>query len=421
MRNVAIISVGYTPVFVSKRKDVNIPELIGEAVRDSLGKCKAKREDIEALVVGNMQTFEGVNLPHLWATEHIGGLNKPIMRIATGGTTGATTLHAAYYHVASGLHDVVMAIGWEKHSEGDAQVGLGGIILPELFGVARFGLDVGIGLSGGGSGGGTFSVGGGTGSTGGASYQAMSYLSKSGGTIDHIDKVAAMLRRNAAKNKYAHLKKPGCKPEDIAETPIIAYPLRFGHTCPTSDGAAAVILCSEEKAKELADTDRVAWIKGLAGCASDASTANIVEGQITDPAEQRPAIIASQKAYQMAGIEDPKKEIDLAEVYDGFAHQDLMWPERIGIFDYGGSPAALDAGRMDIDGDMPVNLSGGVISTNAIGASAMIRVTEAALQVMGLAGEHQAEKKVDTAVAHGWGGLFQFVAITVVGSSPNKH
>ncbi|MEW5947096.1 MAG: hypothetical protein AB1742_12945 [bacterium] len=420
MRNVAIIGVGYTPVFVSKRKDVNIPEMIREAVQNVFRRTNAKPEDVEALVVGNMQTFEGVNLPHLWAGDHIGGLNKPVMRIATGGTTGMTTFHAAYYHVASGLFDVVMAIGWEKHSEGDAQVGLGGIVLPEVFGMIKFGPDISA-RPGGGGGGGGFGLGGGGGSTGGASFQAMSYMARSGCTVEHIDKVAAMLRRNAAGNPYAHLKHPGCTAEDIAKTPMIAYPLRYGHTCPTTDGATAVILTTEEKAKKLAATDRVAWVKGLATCASDATTGNIIESQITDPAEQLPCRIASKKAYEMAGITDPKKEIDLAEVYDGFAHQDLMWPERLGLFDEGKCPEALDRGRMDIDGDMPVNLSGGVISTNAIGASAMNRVTECALQVMGTAeGGHQAHKKVNTAVAHGWGGLFQFVSVTVVGRTPNK-
>ncbi|MEW6203600.1 MAG: hypothetical protein AB1546_16620, partial [bacterium] len=347
-------------------------------------------------------------------SEHIGGLNKPIMRISTGGTTGMTTFHAACYHIASGLYDVVMAIGWEKHSEGDAQVGLGGIVLPEVFTLMQFGPDMTSMQRG-------MSMGGGTGSTGGASFQAMSYMKRSGCTVHHIDKVAAMLRRNAALNPYSHLKHPGCTAEDIAKTPMISYPLRYGHTCPTTDGATAVVLVSEEKAKKFAVTDRVAWVKGLASCASDPTIANLVEGQITDPAEQEACKIAAKKAYKMAGIDDPKKEIDLAEVYDGFAHQDLMWPERLLLFDDGKCPEALDQGRMDIDGDLPVNLSGGVISTNAIGASALNRPAEAALQVMGIAeGGHQAHKKVRNAVAHSWGGLFQFVSVTILGDTPRE-
>ncbi len=414
-RNVAIISVGYNGRFVSKRPDINIPELLEPAVNNAISKTKLKLDDIEAFVVGNMHTFEGVNQPHLWASEHFGGAMKPVMRIATGGTTGASTFQAAYYHVASGLYDVVMAIAWEKQDEGDSQVGLAGIVLPEALSLFHFGPEMQED-----KGGGMGALGGG-GSIGGASYQAMSYLTKSHGSIEHIDKVAALLRSNAAKNPYAHLRQPGCTEEDIAKTPIIAYPLRFGHTCPTSCGAVATILVSEDKAKEFGLTDRVAWVKGLGSGTSDATTGNMIEGQITDPAEQKICTIIAKKVYKMAGITDPKKEFQVAEVYDGFAHQDLMWPERLMIVDEGKSPEMVSKGAFAIDGEMPINPSGGVISTNAIGASAMVRITEAALQVMGIAeGGHQVPGKIENAVAHGWGGLFQFVTVTALGRTPVK-
>ncbi len=412
-RNVAIISIGYNGKFVSKRPDINIPELIQPAVDNAISKTKLKHEQIEAYVVGNMHTFEGVNQPHLWASDHFGGSKKPVMRIATGGTTGASVYQAAYYHVASGLYDVVMAIGWEKHDEGDAQVGLMGIILPEAFSMFNFGPDMsedrGIaGLGGGGS-------------TGGAAFQAMSYLTKANAGIEHIDRIAAMMRSNAAKNPYAHLQQPGCTEADIAKTPIISYPLRYGHTCPTSCGAIAMILVSEEKAKKFGITDRVAWVKGLGSGTSDAATGNLIEGQITDPAEQYMCKAIAKKVYSMAGIKDPKKDIQMAEVYSGFSHQDLMWPERLGLVDEGKSPEMLDKGAFAIDGEMPINPSGGVTSTNAIGASAMVRVGEAALQIMGLAeGGHQVQKKIENVVAHGWGGLFQFVTVTVLGRTPVK-
>jgi len=210
MRNVGIIGVGYNPVFVSKRKDVSIPEMISEAVDAGFRNTGLTPSDIDAVIFGNMQTFEGVNLPHLWAVEHIRALGKPVMRIATGGTTGMAAFHAGYYHVASGLYDVVMIVTYEKHSEGDAQVGLMGIITPEVMAMLASGIDVtggrGMGAIGGGS-------------AGGISYQAMSYLHHSGAGIEHIDAMAAMERRNAAKNPYAHLKDPDATAETIAKTP----------------------------------------------------------------------------------------------------------------------------------------------------------------------------------------------------------
>ena len=83
MRNVGIIGVGYTPVFVSKRKDVNIAEMISESVDAALENTNLTPEDIDALTFGNMQTFEGMNLPHLWVSEHMRALDKPVIRIST--------------------------------------------------------------------------------------------------------------------------------------------------------------------------------------------------------------------------------------------------------------------------------------------------------------------------------------------------
>jgi acetyl-CoA C-acetyltransferase len=408
MRNVGIIGIGYSPVFVSKRRDVNIAEMISEAVDAGFKNSGLGPEDIDALVFGNMQTFEGLNLPHLWAVEHIRALGKPVLRVATGGTTGMSAFHAAFYYIASGLFDVVMVVTYEKQSEGDSQVGLAGIITPEIMTMLQVGIDLTGGSGMGGLGGG---------SAGGISFQATSYLNRSGATIDHIDMIAAMERRNAALNPYAHLKDPGCTPEKIAATPLIAYPIRFGHVCPTSDGATVCILASEERAAKLAD--KVAWVHGVGNCTSDATTGNLIEGLITDPGEQMPCVIAAKKAYEMAGIEDPKREIDYVEIYNGFAHQTLMFLDRLGLCGEKEAHVLLERGELEIDGRLPTNSSGGVVSTNAIGTSAMNRVTECALQILGKAeGGHQVQKEVHKAVAHGWGGLMQYVTVTVLGDKP---
>jgi acetyl-CoA C-acetyltransferase len=410
MRNVGIAGVGYTPVFVSKRKDVNIPEMISEAVQNAFVNTGLTSQDIDAVIFGNMQTFEGVNLPHLWAVDYIASLGKPVMRIATGGTTGMAALQAGYYHIASGLHDVVMVVTYEKHSEGDAQVGLMGIITPELMAMLAAGIDV-TGASGMGA------IGGG--SAGAIAFQAASYLNRSGAGIEHIDAQAALERRNAAKNPYAHLKDPDATAEKIAQTQMISWPIRYGHVCPTSDGATVAILASEKKAAEIAD--KVAWILGVANCASDASAGNILEGVITDPAEQLPCQIAAREAYERAGISDPRKEIDYVEIYNGFAHQVLMYLEKVGMCDVGEAHKLQEAGELEIDGRCPVNASGGVVSTNAIGTSALNRVTECALQIMGKAeGGHQVPKEVHKALAHGWGGLMQYVTVTILGDTPRK-
>ena len=117
---------------------------------------------------------------------------------------------------------------------------------------------------------------------------------------------------------------------------------------------------------------------------------------------------------------DFRRYVILGACNPGFAHQALMYLEKIGMCEVGEAHKLQEAGELEMSGRMPVNASGGVVSTNAIGTSAMNRVTECALQILGQAGEHQVEKDVHKAVAHGWGGMMQYVTITVLGDKPKK-
>ena len=407
MRNVAVVGVGMSK-HVSKRRDVNIPELVYEAVRPCFDETGLSPKDIDALVTGNMPAFEGLNTPELWGAGYWGGLRKPALRITTGGTTGMSVAHGAIYMVASGLYDTVLTLAFEKQSDGDTTMGLNSVGLADFANVFEYKGDMeSVTLSFGGA-------------IGLFVYQAARYMAKSGCTIDHFDRAAAMLRNNAAKNPYAHLKQPGSTAEDIAASRMLTYPLRYGHTCPASDGAVAMILTSEDRAGKIAD--KPAWIKGLAAC-SEVATAigEYGGGSINiDPTEQRSCRFAANKAYKMAGIEDPTREIDLAEPYIPFAHLLFIYFERLLLCKEGDAPRLFDEGVMDIEGDLPTCPSGAVMSTNAIGASAMERIAECALQIMGRAGEHQASKEVHNAVAHGLGGAANFNTVTVLGDKPNR-
>ena len=139
---------------------------------------------------------------------------------------------------------------------------------------------------------------------------------------------------------------------------------------------------------------------------------------MVDYSDQIGAILSARKAYERAGIKDPRKEIDIAEIYAPFPHQELMFSERLGFFDDGTAWKAVEEGVTEIDGDFPICPSGGVNATNAIGSSGMQRVVEAALQIMGKAEEHQVPKEVKNAVAHAWGGQVQFNTVMVLGDRP---
>ncbi|MEM2618349.1 MAG: hypothetical protein QW356_02520 [Candidatus Hadarchaeales archaeon] len=408
-RNVAIIGCGQTKH--GRRRDVSLAEMIEEAAWRAMEDAQVTPEEIDAIVVGNMQGFGGVAQPDQWIGDWIGAPGKPVMRIATGGTTGGSVGHGAIYAVASGMYDTVLAVAWEKHSdskEPGATTGLMHVALANFFHALNYGMDLRSLMA-------TAVVGA---AAGVAVYQARFYMHRSGCRIEHFDMVAAKSRRNAAKNKYAHLQWPGCTPEDIAKTEMVVYPFRFGHICPASDGASAIVVASEDIAKKKEDK---AWVKGLAAY-SDEENQLMSESfggvGVLDASEQMGCRLSAMKAYQMAGITDPKKEIDVAEIYQPFPSQELIFAERLGLFDEGKAWLALEEGEMEIDGRMPTDPSGGVLSTNAIGSSALQRILEAALQVMGKAEEHQVPKEVRNAVAHGWGGVTNYITVTVLGDSP---
>lgn len=412
-RNVAIIGVGQTKH--GRRRDVNVAEMISEAAWRAIEDAELAPEDIDAIAIGNMQGFGGICQAELSSGDMFGAPGKPLLRIATGGTTGGSVAQCAIYQVASGLFDVVLAIGFEKHSdskEPGATMGLAHVGLANLFHLLECGVDMRT----------SFAWGGGVGAAAGVSaYQAASYMRRSGCGVEHLDMVAAKSRSNAAKNEYAHLQWPNCTPDDIANHPrygkFAAYPLRFGHICPASDGASAIIVASEELARS---AERPAWVRGLAACADEENQmAENAQGvAVIDSSEQIQCKVAALKAYRMAGIKNPKKEIDVAEIYQPFPHQELIYSERLLLFDDGKAWIPLEEGETQIDGRLPIDPSGGVLSTNAIGSSAMQRVAECALQIMGKAGEHQVPKDVRNAVAHGWGGSTNFTVVTVLGDTP---
>ena len=122
--------------------------------------------------------------------------------------------------------------------------------------------------------------------------------------------------------------------------------------------------------------------------------------------------------YRQAGIHDPRKEIDVAELYVPFSWYEPMWLENLGFAERNRGWRLTIEGTTAIDGELPINPSGGVMATNPIGASGMLRFAEAALQVRGLAGDHQIDG-VRVALGHAFGGGSQFFAMWIVGAEPN--
>ena len=160
------------------------------------------------------------------------------------------------------------------------------------------------------------------------------------------------------------------------------------------DGAAAVILASEDKAREICDNP--VWIEGVGNC-SDGYLRDRDLGKMTAMKT------AAEKAYAMAGVKDPAREIDVVELYDAFSYQELLWLEGLGLCPEGGAGRLIDDGVTSMDGALPVNPSGGCLSAHAVLVAGMVRLIEGVLQLRGEAGDRQVAG-CRRALAHGTNG-----------------
>jgi acetyl-CoA C-acetyltransferase len=372
-RSVAVIGTGQTD-HRSHRADVNGRELIYEAVTRALEDCDMTMKDVDAIVIGNMDHFESINYVDTWSVEGSGGVMKPIMKVTTGGTTGTSVAIAAYYHVASGLFDRVLAIGWEKNSESDTTAAIVTCSDPVW---DRFSY---------------------SGAIPSLATEAVAYMEQYGAAQEDAARVAVRDRANARNNPYAHLKKP-ITVEEVMASPMLAYPIKLLDICPRTDGACAVVFAAGEHARRRAS--RPAWVLSCA-----VRHTYTWFGDSTDYTRGLVSLRrASQEAYGKAGISRPSEELDVAELYLPYTWGGLKWIEDLDFCGPGEGARFVAEGHTDMDGLIPVNPSGGVISTNCIGATALLRVAEAAVQIMGKGGDRQVPG-ADLALATGFGGCF---------------
>jgi len=371
-RRAAVVAVGQTD-HVSRRVDVGVAELAREAVDRCLSSRELTLDDVDAVVVGNMEMFEGINMPDQWMAGTLGAAGKPVFKLNTGGTVGASTAVAATQLVAAGTFRRILCVGYEKHSESSVQSAITTVGDPVWERAVM------------------------AGAIGNFASMASVYIDESGVTEEQAALVAVKARRNACRNPHAHLKLPDLTVEEVLASDMLAYPVRKLDMCPSSDGACAVLVACDEVAASICP--RPAWVHA-------AVTAHDQQYMGDSPkrlAEMRSLIAAAAKGYRQAGIDDPVRDLDVAEIYEPATYAELAMYECLSFCEKGGGGRLIEAGVTQMDGALPVNPSGGVLSTNPVGATALIRVGEAALQVMGEAGARQVEG-ARRALATGYGG-----------------
>ena len=367
---VAIVATGQTH-HRSIRRDVNGQELINEAVVRALADAELTIDDIDGVVIGNMDHFEGINYVDCWSIDGSGGFMKPTIKLTTGGTTGATLAIAGYHLVASGMFDRLLVIGWEKNSESDTT----GAIITCTDPIVERPIVAG--------------------AISGLACEAQAYMHKYGATPRDAARVSVRDHRHGCNNPYSHLQIE-LSIDDVLNSPVLADPLRLHDMCPRTDGACAVIFAREGLAEKITPTP--VWVLATANRHMYADYSDVL-----DMTSLLSMVEASNEIWGKLGVKEPLKEVDVIELYQPYSWAGMSWIEDMGLCKKGEAPRLIWDGVTDMGGELPINPSGGVICSNPIGATGLIRCAEVVLQIQGKA-EGRQVPDVKLGVSTGFGG-----------------
>jgi len=387
MRRVAIVGTGISKY--GNRVDVNMAELAWEAIKEALDDARLDQKDIDAFILGNVGGWSSEPLPAVLIGEYAGLLPKSGIRVEAACATGSAAVREAYNMVAAGEAEIVMAIGLEKMNESPvAQVvefiGRAGNYFWEF---ENFGL--------------TF--------PGYYALYATAYMSKYGATEEDFCKVAVKNHHYGSLNPKAQFQNK-ISVEDCMRSRYVAWPLKLYDCCPISDGAAVVILASENVARKITDTP--VWIKAI-GYAN--GTSNLSKRE--DFTGLEAARVAAQMAYKKAGIdpENPVKYLDVALVHDCFTIAEIMAYEDLGFVKRGEGVKLIREEQTYIGGLIPVNVDGGLKAKgHPIGATGVGMAVEITRQLQQRVERgRQVDVKRGVGLAHNIGGTGHYAFVTI--------
>ena len=381
-RRVAVVGAGMTK-FVRAAKETP-EELAFEATKMALDSCEMKASQIDCVSVGSApDAFDGFHMKGEMLAAGSGGRGKPVMRPYVGGGTGVMTVIHGWQHVASGMFDTCLVVAEEKMSTSFPHPAGAFLtifdhtteqpLMPTLLWI--------------------FAI------------EMQRFMHAYGYTKKDIAQVAVKNKKNAMGHPSAQLGGE-ITVQDVLDSEIMAYPVNRFDVSPTSDGAVALVLASEDVAKRL--TDKPVWVDGV-GYALDTAywcTRDLCYPQYVE--------VAAKKAYAMAGIKEPFKEIDVAEPYDPFTYKELHHLEGLQLAPKGGSVQMLLDGVFDRDGDLPTSPSGGLLGVgNPIAAAGLMKIAEIFWQLRGEAGDRQVPGQPKCGLAQAWGDLMQVGTVTI--------
>jgi acetyl-CoA C-acetyltransferase len=392
VRNVGIVGFGQTR-HVSRREDVTFPELVKEGADRALVDADISIDAVDAVVFPLApDALTGVSNGERWCVDAVGAVGKPFMRVNNGGATGMSAVLTAWTHIASGMFDVVLIAGADRVSEsGSAQS-----VLNKMWDV---GYERPLPLN-------TITM---------LALSAGRYLHKYGWTELDMARVSEKNRYHASRNPWAHLNTP-ITVDEVLRSRLLAWPIKLGDACPASTGAAGIVLASEDWIKRNGRT--AAWVRGVGQNTETFWMGDRVgDRALGDHADAEALGTAFDRAYEMAGLTDPRSQVDVAEIYAPFSSVELHVIEAAGLAELGAAPRHLADGefRLGSPGAV-VNPSGGTQCSNPITVTGLIRVGEAALQVLGRADERQVGD-ARVGIASAIGGDHQFYSTMVLSDS----
>ncbi len=371
-KKVCVVGVGLTKF--GEHWDRGFRELAIEAGVKAIEDAGISGKDIDAMYIGNMSGGRFIGQEHI-ASLIAGelGLNIPSTRVEAACASGGLAVRQAYLAVLSGKHDIVLVGGVEKMTDlstADVTTTLAGAADQEWEGYY----------------GATF--------PGLYALMARRHMYEYGTTREQLALVAVKNHENATKNPIAQYPFR-ITVEDVINSTPVAEPLNLLDCSPITDGAAAVIVCSEEVAKKL--TDKLVYIAG-SGHATDTLALHDRES-LTEIKATR---LAAKMAYEEAGIRP--RDVDVAEVHDCFTIAEIMAIEDLGFVEKGKGGKFVEDGETKLDGSIPVNTSGGLKACgHPVGATGVKQISEIVLQLRGEAGERQV-KDARIGLAHNVGG-----------------
>ena len=339
-------------------------ELAYQVTREALDDAGLTIDDIDNTITVCNDFWDGRTISCMAITEATGSHRVPTTNVEGDGTYGALM---GAMRILSGLHKLTLVVAQSKMSEG----------IPAIISNAMFDpvYERALGVD----------------AISSSALQMRRYMSKYGITEEQCARVSVKNHRNARANPYAHLPLD-ITVEDVLESRVLADPIKLLDASPISDGACAIIMAEEEIAR--ARCSKPIWITGVGHCADAYHLGD------RDLADVDALTSAAERAYKMAGILDPIKEIDVAEVYDAFSYMELMWMEGLGLCKRGEAGTMIDSGVTELGGALPINPSGGVLSAHAVQVAGLARIAESVLQLRCEAGDRQVDG-ARIALAHG--------------------